>query len=281
MADFSRTIARLQGNFLGVFGAGHLGRAISSVLIRNGFPICRLLVCHGGSPETTALLAEAGLSAQVIRSDELTRRSGIILYTVRPQHVNAIAHCELRNDALIVSFLAGIPLARIPVRLTQGNRFRVMTSAPDTIVEAGAIGAAYPAGDPVVAELLSALRIEQFFLNDEDELHAFTALGVCLPIVLASWRGQGRAVDDGELFKCARKHGLDNYQRILEWAHRAEPRFETVAARDAYLRKAATPGGVTEAMIGQIREGASIGETLEMGIRRSRELQSPSPTDAS
>ena len=281
MADFSGTIARLQGASLGVFGVGHLGRAISSVLIRNGFPLSRLLVCHGGSPETAARLAEAGLSARIVRADELTRNSGIILYTVRPQHVDAIEGCELSNDALLISFLAGIPLARIPVRLPSNNRFRVMTSAPDTIVEAGAIGAAYPGGDPVVAELLSALRIEQFFLNDEDELHAFTALGVCLPIVLASWREQGRAVDDGELFKCARKHGLDNYERILEWAHRAEPRFETAAARDAYLRKAATPGGVTEAMIGKVRTGASISETLEEGIRRSRELQTPPPTDAS
>ena len=281
MADFSGTIDRLRGTSLGVFGAGHLGRAISTVLVRNGFPLSRLLVCHGGSPETAALLAEAGLSTRVVRADELTRRSGIILYTVRPQQVNAIERCELRNDALLISFLAGIPRAHIPVLVPSSNRFRVMISAPDTIVEAGAIGAAYPDGNLVVAELLSALGIEQFPLNDEDELHAFTALGVCLPIVLASWRAQGRAVDDGELSRCAQKHDLDNYERILEWAHRAEPRFETAAARDASLLKAATPGGVTEAMIGQIRTGASVSETLERGIRRSRELQPPSPMDGS
>jgi pyrroline-5-carboxylate reductase len=278
MADFSRTIARLNGASLGVFGVGHLGRAIASGLIRKGFPLSRILVCHGGSPETASLLAEAGLSARIVRADELTRNSRIILYAVRPQNVDAIAACELMNNALVISFLAGIPLARIPVRAAPGDRFRVMTSAPDTLVEGKAIGAAYPGGDLVVGELLRALSIQQVVLNDENDLHAFTALGVCLPSVLACWRAQGRAVDNEELFDCARRHGLGNYEMILEWARRAEPRFETANAQDAYLRKAATPGGVTEAMIIEIRAGGSIRDTLEKGILHSKELQGGSAT---
>jgi pyrroline-5-carboxylate reductase len=273
VADFSRTIARLDGASLGVFGVGHLGRAIASRLIHNGFPISRMLVCHGGSPQTAALLAEAGLSANVVRPDELAQRSRIILYAVRPQNVKAIETFELMSDSLVISFLAGIPLARIPARTAPGSRFRIIPSSPDTIVEGRAIGAPYPAGNPVVGELLRALSIQQVVVSDEDDLHAFTALGVCLPTVLACWRAQGRAVDNEELFSCARRHGLDNYETIFEWIRQAEPRFKTETDREAYLRRAATPGGVTEAMIREIEAGGSMVETLEKGILRSRELQ--------
>lgn len=272
MADFSRTFAWLDGAAVGVFGAGHMGRAITAGLVRNGFPISRLFVCHGGSSETAARLAEAGLSERIVEAAELTRKSRIILYLVRPQNVDAIQRCELNADALIISFLAGTPLVRIPVRIAQGNRVRVMTSAPDTLVQGRAIGGVYPRGNFVAEELLRALGIEQFILKDESDMHAFTSLGVCLPIVLACGRAQGTTVDEEELVRCAQKHGLGNYEKILEWAHLAEPRFGTRAAREDYVAKAATPGGVTEAMVKRIREGGSITDALESGILRSREL---------
>jgi pyrroline-5-carboxylate reductase len=191
---------------------------------------------------------------------------------VRPQNRNAIENCELIGDALIVSFLAGTPLARLPVRIAHERRIRVMTSAPDTIVRGAAIAGVYPRGNPVIEELLGALRVEQFFLDSEGDMHAFTALGVCLPIVLACWRAQGDAVDEEALMICARSHGLGNYKAILDWALRTEPRFATPGAREDYLAAAATPGGVTEAMIRSIHAGGSLAEALECGICRSEEL---------
>jgi pyrroline-5-carboxylate reductase len=185
MAGFSRTFAHLNGAALGVFGVGHLGRVIASGLIQNDFPISRLLVCHGGSAETAARLAEAGLSERIVQASELAQRSRIILYLVRPQNLNAIKNCELINDSLLISFLAGTPLARIPVRMAQGNRVRVMTSAPDTIEKRKAIGGVCPPGNPIVEELLCALRVQQIFLDKESDMHAFTALGRC---GLPRWR---------------------------------------------------------------------------------------------
>ena len=78
-------------------------------------------------------------------------------------------------------------------------------------------------------------------MTSAPDLHAFTALGVCLPIVLACWRARRGAVDQDELRACAERHGVAGFERILEWARRAEPRFENEAAREAYLRKAALP----------------------------------------
>ena len=272
MADFARTLASLNGAALGAFGAGHLGRVVIQGLVDNGFPVSRLLVCHGGSPDTTRRLAEAGLSERVVGARELARHSRIILYLVRPQSLAAIEGLELMNDSLIVSFLAGTPLTRIPARAGQGGRVRVMTSAPDTIMKSRAIAGVYPPGNPAVQELLDALNIEQFPLDKEGDMHAFTALGVCLPIVLAFWRAQGKGVDAATLMNCAQKHGLGRFEEILRWALRVEPRFEAQTEREAYIRKAATPGGVTEAMIQRIRAGGNVTQALESGILRSQEL---------
>ena len=276
MAEFSRTLAHLLGAALGVFGVGHLGRAVGAGLIQNGFPISRLLVCHGGAPETAARLAEEGLSERVVPAGDLTRRSKIILYLVRPQNANAIESCELMDNALVVSFLAGTPLARIPARMVNGTRARVMTSAPDTLVKGKAIGAVYPPGNPVVEELLRALRVEQILLDKESDMHAFTAIGVCLPIVLACWRAQGSTVDEKELIRAARKHHLESFEKILQWAHEAEPRFQTKTEEEAYMNRAATPGGVTEAMIERVKAGGSFTEALESGIHRSKVLSGES-----
>ena len=193
MTEFPLTLAHLDGASLGLFGVGHLGRAIGSGLVQNGFPISRLLVCHGGAPGTAARLAEEGLSERVVPAADLTRRSRIILYLVRPQNFNA-------------------------------------------------------------------------------NMHAFTALGVCLPIAFACWTALGRSVDEKELIDKARGHGLAGFERILQWALEAEPRFQTRTEEEAYMKRATTPGGVTEAIIERINGGGSLAEALESGIRRSEAL---------
>jgi pyrroline-5-carboxylate reductase len=270
--QFSRTLEYLDGASLGVFGAGHLGSAVASCLLQKGFPISRLVVCHGGSPQTAARLAKAGLSDRLVDANRLTRQSKVILYLVRPQGFRAIEHCELHPDALLISFLAGTPLALLPVSVPLSRRVRAMTSAPETIEKGTAIGGMFPGGNPVAEELLGALTSEQFFLDKEDDMHVFTALGVCLPIVLACWRAQRTTVQEGALIQYGHTRGFPHYERILEWALRAEPRFETQSAREEYVRKAATPGGVTEAMILRIQEGVSLPEALESGVLRSEEL---------
>jgi pyrroline-5-carboxylate reductase len=195
-----------------------------------------------------------------------------MLYVVRPQSFSAIGACELMNDALVISFLAGTPLARLPLRSPTARRVRVMPSGPDTIEKHAALAGLFPPRDAIAEELLHALRIEQFFLSREEDMHAFTALGVCLPIALACWRAQGNAVDEHEVARCAESHDLPDFPRILAWALRAEPRFTTRAEQESYLEKAATPGGVTEAMIDRIRAGGSLAEALTAGVLRSREL---------
>jgi pyrroline-5-carboxylate reductase len=274
MAEFPFTLARLDGAALGVFGAGYLGGALARGLLRAGFPRDRLLVCHGGSTATIERLAREGLGLQVREAGELTRRCRVVMYCVRPADFAEIGAFPLMDGALLLSFLAGTPLARLPLRPAAAGRVRVMTSGPETIDKREAIGGIFPAHNEIAEELLRALRIQAFALQDEEGMHAFTALGVCLPIVLACWRAQGGSIDEAELARCAARHGVAAFERILTWALSAEPRFARGADQEQYLRRAATPGGVTEAMIDRIRAGDGISQALDAGVQRSRKLAS-------
>jgi pyrroline-5-carboxylate reductase len=269
---FPRTLELLRGSTLGVFGAGHLGSTLAGGLLRAGFPPDRLLLCHGGSAETARRLEAAGLAGRVTAAGELARQSRIILYCVRPQGRAAIAGLPLPQDALFVSFLAGTPLSAIPAEASPERRVRVMPSNPETFAAGRPIAGTWPGGNPVVAELLHALQVELFPLREEDEVHAFTAIGVCLPIMFACARACGTPFDEAGLAGCAARNGLRDFTRILAWARAVEPRFPATAEQEAYLARAATPGGVTQAMVVRLRAGGSLSDALEAGVKRSREL---------
>ena len=224
---------------IGLFGAGHLGRAIARGLLDAGWDPGRLSICHRGSQETNSELLCAGLNGHVADAQDVVRSARILLYLVRPQNYTAIGDFALPDDSLLVSFLAGVPLAKIPAAAS--NRVRVMTSAPDTLRRRNGIAALYPQDHSVIRELLEALGLRIVALGSEADFHAFTALGPCLPIALTCWDGLGRTADDEAILETARKEGLPDYAPILQWAHSVRPRGQGEAERDRYLAEAATP----------------------------------------
>ena len=100
---------------IGIFGAGHLARALASRFVRVGFTDDNLSLCHRDSSATGHALEEAGLVHLVRKPAEVSGRSNILLYAVRPQDYKAVAAYTLPREALSVSFLAGVPVDRIPV----------------------------------------------------------------------------------------------------------------------------------------------------------------------
>ncbi|MBI2515830.1 MAG: NAD(P)-binding domain-containing protein [Opitutae bacterium] len=267
----------LTGRFLGdatlgLFGAGHLGRAIAQGLLAAGLPKRRLAICRRGSIETDRALSDAGLAEVVASSEQVARRSRILLYLVRPQDYLAMQGLELRADCLVVSFMAGVPLQNLPANVAAAQRVRAMTSAPDTLRQRDGLAALYPADNPLTRELLASLHLKIVPLRRESDFHAFTALGPCLPIALTQWEGLGHEIDDAELRQTAERFELPDYDSILQWAHRVRPRRLSDAERKRYLAQAATPGGVTEAILHALTSGMNLSAALEQGIKRSREL---------
>lgn len=270
--SFDLTRKFLGNSILGLFGTGHLGRAIAKGLLDAGFPRQNLAICHRGSRDTEGELAAAGLSDLAIGREEVAERSRILFYLVRPQDRSAIGDFKLREDCLFVSFLAGVPLRNLPLDIAYEQRVRVMTSAPDTLRQRKGIAALYPTDTPLIREVLEALGLRIVALRQESDIHAFTALGPCLPIVLTYWDSLGYRIEDSELLETAERFGLPDYYPILQWAHVVRPKGLADEARDRYLAQAATPGGVTDAILTAIGKGMSLANALGRGIERSREL---------
>lgn len=258
---------------LGIFGAGHLGQALAQGLLSAGLPKQQLALCHGGSPATQRKLAELGLLECVFSPEEVVGMARILFYTVRPQSYRTIAAHALRADTVLVSLLAGVPLERLPLRLPGKQMVRVMTSAPETIRLGRGIAAYFSTGDTAVPGILSALKLKLFALSHEEDLDAFTAFGPCLHIALTEWERMGRAVDEAELCDAANRFNLTGFNELLQWARAAQPRNLSPSDLARYLVQAATPGGVTEAILSAIRSGQSLSAALAQGVARCRSLR--------
>lgn len=270
--SFDRIAHFLGNSTMGLFGAGHLGRAIAKGFLEAGFPRRNLAICHHGSEETGRKLAALGLADMVADCKQMVRQSRILLYLVRPQSYQAIRDFDLRDDTLFISFLAGVPLNNLPVHVPGSQRVRVMTSVPDTLRQRNGISALYPADNLLTREILDSLGLRVVSLRQESDIHAFTALGPCLPIVLTYWESAGCNIDDHELLGTAKNCGLSDYLPILQWAHNVRPRQLSREEIDRYLAQAATPGGVTDAILSAMRTGMSLSGALQQGIERSQEL---------
>lgn len=257
---------------LGLFGAGHLARAVATTLLRAGFPQTKLLLCHRGSPATEAALRSSRLFPSVTTAAEVARRSKLLLYLVRPQDGGAIRAHSPRPDCCAVSFMAAVAIADLPIDPVVTDRCRVLTSAPDTLLAGSGIAAVYPADHSVVAALIEALNLRLVSLREESDFHAFTALGVCLPICLAYWESMGRAVDDSEVIGRGRLYGLPRYELLFRWARSVQPRGLSRFEMEEFLTRAATRGGVTEAMLSAIKAGANLAAALDSGVARSRAI---------
>jgi pyrroline-5-carboxylate reductase len=267
----------LDGQAIGIFGAGHMGRAVVDGLLRLGLPRNQIALCHRGTQATRHQLTTDGFDDLVVEAAQLVRCSRIVLYLVRPQHNDAIEKYRVRADSLFVSFLAGVPLKRIPVDVSDNNRMRVMTSAPDTLRRRHGIAALYAtdaAASGPILEILESLGLRTVVLSQEADIHAFTALGPCLPIALAYWSSLGNTIDELEIIEVARRHALSNRDAILQWALSTHCPSLSNHELSLYLAQAVTPGGVTAAIISAINDGMRISQALDRGIERSRELAS-------
>jgi pyrroline-5-carboxylate reductase len=272
LMSFEHVRQFLGNSIIGLFGAGHLGRAIAEGLLQAGLPEQNLAICHRGSKETDHALAAAGLAGLVKSCNWVVRESRMLFYLVRPQAYQAIKSFSLRNDCLFVSFLAGMPLRKLPVNVSDSQRVRIMTSAPDTLRKQNGIAAMHPADNSLMRDMLQALGLRIVPLKEESDIHAFTALGPCLPIVLTYWESAGHPIDDRELLETGKRYNLSDYEPILQWTHSVRPRNLSPDERDRYLTQAATPGGVTDAILSAMKVGMSLPDSLRTGIERSQQL---------
>lgn len=262
----ARRLDFLGGESIGIIGCGHLGRAIALQLVSGGFPLDRLRVSRGKSDGSLQNILDAGLGPCLAGNEEICRDCSIIFICIRPQSLPELEDLAFPKDALIVSCLAGVSLSAIR-RLLGVEAVRMMPSGPDTIREGKAIAAIYP-HNKILCRILRALGLRVFELSYEEQMHIFT-VGICLPAALLASEDDANAIE--EACRCLSRVYPD-FPEICSWAGDVLPEFEREEDKKDYIRKMATRGGVTEAIVKSLERGDDLLMALKQGIKRSRKI---------
>jgi len=251
---------------IGIIGAGHLGLTMVQVLLSSFLPTSHLLISYKGNANNKRLIAELGLSGQVVPVEELCNAADIAFIFIRPQSFIDFKIQPTRRDTLFVSAMAGISLTNLE-KVFGKNVCRIMTSGPDTIRQNKAMAAIYPFNE-TVSQVITATGFTSMSLNEEQEMHYFT-VGVCLPaaLVLAKKLGadMGIAVED-------LKPGYAIIYRLYLWAKSVIPEFASDEEAEDYVRKMATPGGITEAILLNLEKSRELLQAMEAGVNRSMDI---------
>ncbi len=258
-----KELLNLIGNKqLGFFGCGHLAKCFLKKIVSEGFPKEKILVSHGKSKETEDFLEK--LNIRIVTNEELCRESKIILYFVRPQNYQEIKGLDVKENTLLVSFLAGVTIEKMR-KVFNGQIIRAIPSSPVSIDSNFGLVAIYPKTESIM-ELFSGLK--QYSLQNEEDINAFIAICTCLPNVNVFLE---RPIKEEEV-KDLEKIIPIPLKELLDWVSQVTPHNLNDEERKDYLAKAATKGGINEAIIIALKEGKSVKDALLRGLERNQEL---------
>ncbi|HPA98493.1 MAG TPA: NAD(P)-binding domain-containing protein, partial [Methanothrix sp.] len=248
----ARRLAFLGGKSIGIIGCGHLGNVIALQLVSGGFPLDRLRVSRGKSDGSLQKILNAGLGPCLAGNEEICRDCSIIFICIRPQSLPELQPLTFSRNALVVSCMAGVSLPAIR-RLLGVEAVRMMPSGPDSILEGKGIAAIYP-HNQALSQVLQALGLRIFELAAEGQMHIFTA-GICLPAALLA---SGEGEDGGEKACRSLSRQYSDFPEIFSWARGVLPHLVREEDKEDYIRKMATRGGVTEAIIKSLERGDNL-----------------------
>jgi len=224
------------------------------------------MLSRGRSHGSLQGIIDAGLKNCLSDNRQICRDCGIIFICVRPQSLPELEDLAFSRDSLIVSSMAGVSLPAIR-RLLGVDAVRMMPSGPDSILEGKGIAAIYP-HNQALSWILQALGLRVFELAEEEQMHVFTA-GICLPAALLAWDDGKDAIE--EACRCLSRDYPD-FPEICSWARDVLPHLEKEEDKEDYIRKMATSGGITEAIVRSLGRGDDLTAALKNGIDRSREI---------
>lgn len=142
---------------IGFIGAGKMAGALVAALLRGKLASPDAIICSDPSEEQRRIISDRfGVGATADNATVLAQ-SDIVLLAFKPQNFpDAVAHLteKVRPDHIIISIMAGVPIAAIR-RVLPGRVVRVM---PNTACMVAQMAAGFAAADNVTTEDLARVR---------------------------------------------------------------------------------------------------------------------------
>jgi len=260
---------------LAVLGAGKLGEALLSGMLRAGTPTAEILITARREERAELLVERYGVRA--VGNRQAAAEAQVLLITVKPQDIDVLVD-ELADavgpDTLVVSFAAGIPTAYYEKRLPDGTPvIRVMTNTPVLVDEAmSAVSPGSHATERHLALVTGLLsRVGKVVRVPESQQDAVTALSGSGPAYF--YYLVEAMTDAGILLGIPRAVAHD---LIVQAALGAAVMLRDSGEHPVKLREAVTsPAGTTINAIRELenhRVRAALIAAIEAARDRSREL---------
>ncbi|MDL2263458.1 NAD(P)-binding domain-containing protein [Synergistaceae bacterium OttesenSCG-928-I11] len=252
---------------IGILGLGHLGASLAFAALKNGIAAKNLYVSHRGSNASVQAAAKLGLTARVVRAEQLTASADIVVLAVRPQDALALAPFRAKPGTVVASCMAGLQTDFLSSAFGFGTR-RIMCSGPGTIKMGIGTATLYP-HDAAVCALLRRIGFDVFPSSSDEELDSFT-VGICIPALIRALR-----IPRGDVAAAmeAMRRDYPIYGPLAGWLDKLPSDVEEPG-------NVATKGGVTETMLRRLADGASLESALRSGIARGRAIANEVASEA-
>ena len=260
---------------LAMVGAGKMGEAILSGLLRAGWPPSRL-IATARRPERRAQLAER-YGVRVLSNAEAAAQADVLVIGVKPQDAATLLEDlgpRVPSGKLVISLCAGLPTSFFEKRLPESTPVvRVMSNTPALVDQAMS---AISAGSHASAEHLTLTEellrpLGETIQVPESQQDAVTALSGSGPAYF--YYLVEAMTDAGILLGLPRQVAHD---LIVQAALGAAVMLRESGEHPVTLREAVTsPGGTTISAIRELeshRVRAAVLDAIEAARDRAREL---------
>jgi pyrroline-5-carboxylate reductase len=258
-------------------GGGNMGRAMLSAIIGKGISSPSDITV---SDKNNALLQQLGQDFGVnISSDNLDAIAGgnIVILAVKPQNLDEVINeisGQIKPGQLVLSIIAGKPIARLRQGLKHDAIVRAMPNTPAQIGQGMAV---WTATDEVtegqktmVGSILGAMG-KEVYAAEEGYIDMATAVSGSGPAYVFLFIESliDAAVEIGLPPDIARELALQTVTGAAEYAHRSDKEL-------AQLRQMVTSSGGTTAEALKVFEGQDFSMLVKIAVaaayRRAREL---------
>lgn len=248
---------KVTENKIGILGAGNIGQSLIIKLLEKGYPKDNIKLTYRGSIFTFEKIYDNNLVDMISDNARLVEESDIIILSVLPQAFKHIGDFGLKEDKLVISFMAGIPIDEIKKQTGSDNVVRVMPTGPDTILNSNAIAGVYPENH-MLSKLLDLLDVDYYLLDNEEDMKYMTLIG-CLPAVYCKY----------DYESSENKEAVDklseNFPLFKKLSYKASLLVPT-DNKDEFVKKVSTPGGVTQKILSSLDNGESLYDSLVIAL---------------